>query len=81
MTKNVHGIIRGKTIELAEDLGVAEGQAVEVQVTVVGSGANWGAGLQRAAGALAGAWSGEDDKILDQLRRDRQQDSRREISE
>ena len=35
MTKTIHGRIHGKTIELDEDLGVAEGQEVEVQVTVV----------------------------------------------
>jgi hypothetical protein len=35
MTKTIHGKIHGKTIELDEDLGVAEGQEVEVQVTIV----------------------------------------------
>jgi hypothetical protein len=35
MTKTLHGKVHGKTIELDEDLGVAEGQEVEVQVTVV----------------------------------------------
>jgi hypothetical protein len=35
MTKTLHGKVHGKTIELDEDLGVAEGQEVEVQVTIV----------------------------------------------
>ena len=35
MTKTLHGIVRGKTIELDEDLDVAEGQEVEVQVKIV----------------------------------------------
>ena len=35
MTKTIHGKVHGKTIELAEDLGVPDGQEVEVQVTVV----------------------------------------------
>jgi len=35
MTKTIHGRAHGKTIELDEDLGVAEGQEVEVQMTVV----------------------------------------------
>jgi hypothetical protein len=35
MTKTLHGKVHGKTIELDEDLGVAEGQDVEVQVTVI----------------------------------------------
>jgi len=35
MTKTVHGVVHGRTIELDEDLGVSEGQEVEVQVTVI----------------------------------------------
>jgi hypothetical protein len=35
MTKTIHGKIRGKTIELDEDPGVADGLEVEVQMTVV----------------------------------------------
>jgi hypothetical protein len=35
MTRTVHGIVRGKMIEIDEDLGVAEGQEVEVQVKVL----------------------------------------------
>jgi hypothetical protein len=35
MTKTVHGKVHGKTIELDEDLGVAEGQEVEVQVRIL----------------------------------------------
>jgi hypothetical protein len=35
MTKTIHGTAHGKTIELDEDLGVAEGQEVEVQVRIV----------------------------------------------
>ena len=35
MTKTLHGKVHGKTIELDEDPGVAEGQEVEVQMKVV----------------------------------------------
>jgi hypothetical protein len=35
MTRTQHGKVHGRTIELDEDLGVAEGQGVEVQVNVV----------------------------------------------
>jgi hypothetical protein len=35
MTETIHGKICGKTIELNEDLGVAEGQKVEVQMRFV----------------------------------------------
>ncbi|MGO8896981.1 MAG: hypothetical protein ACLQU5_01320 [Isosphaeraceae bacterium] len=53
MTKTIHGRIHGKTIELDEDLGVAAGQEVEVQVTVVQTARKWGEGILRTAGALA----------------------------
>lgn len=32
MTKLMHGIVHGKTIELSEDLGLSDGQAVELIV-------------------------------------------------
>lgn len=35
MTKTIHGRVHCKTIELDEDLGIAEGQEVEVQVKIV----------------------------------------------
>jgi hypothetical protein len=50
MSKKVHGTVHGKTIELDEDLGVAEGQEVEVQVRVVGPARKWGEGILRSAG-------------------------------
>ena len=51
MTKTIHGKIHGKTIELDEDLGVAEGQEVEVHVTIVQPARKWGDGILRTAGA------------------------------
>ena len=53
MTKTVHGKVHGKTIELDEDPGVAEGQEVEVQIKVVPPARKWGEGILRTAGALA----------------------------
>ncbi len=53
MTKVIHGKVRGKTIELAEDLGLAEGQEVEVRVNVLPPAKKWGDGILRTAGALA----------------------------
>ncbi len=53
MTKTVHGKIRGKAIELDEDLGVVDGQEVEVQVTIAQPARKWGDGILRTAGALA----------------------------
>ncbi len=37
MTRVVHGIVQGKTIVVSEDLGMWEGQAVELLVTPSGS--------------------------------------------
>lgn len=56
MTKIVHGIVHGKTIELDQELGVADGQRVDVAIQIVGTspeGEAWGEGLRRCAGALA----------------------------
>jgi len=50
MTKTLHGKVHGKTIELDEDPGVAEGQDVEVQVTIVQPVRKWGEGILRSAG-------------------------------
>lgn len=35
MSRTVHGRLRGRTIELDEDLGIPDGQEVEVQIQVV----------------------------------------------
>ncbi len=53
MTKTLHGKVHGKTIEFDEDLGVAEGQEVEVQIKVISPSPKWGEGILRTAGALA----------------------------
>jgi hypothetical protein len=50
MTKAINGKIHGKTIELDEDLGVADGQEVQVQVTIVPPARKWGEGILRSAG-------------------------------
>ena len=53
MTKILHGRVHGRIIELDEDLGVADGQQVEVQVTFAQPTRKWGEGILRTAGALA----------------------------
>ena len=70
MTKSTHGTIRGNTIELAEDLGLMEGQQVEVQVSVIPAARKWGDGILRTAGALADDphW----DEIMEEVRQARQ---------
>jgi hypothetical protein len=55
MTKTVYGIAHGKTIELYEDLGIPEGQSVEITVHAVASPPvrKEGEGFLRTEGALA----------------------------
>ena len=81
MTKVLHGKINGRTIELSEDLGLAPGEEVEVQVRTMPKTQNWGEGLKRCAGALANDWTEEDDRILEEIHQDRKRPSRREIPE
>ena len=74
MTKTIHGKIHGRSIELSEDLGLAEGQQVEVQVKVIQPTRPWGEGLMRCAGALADDpdW----DAIMEEIHRARKQERR-----
>ncbi len=79
MIRTIHGVVHGKTIQLDEDLGVAEGQQVEVQVKIIQAIANEGDGLRRSAGALANDphW----DAIMAEIHEDRKRDTRREVPE
>lgn len=67
MIKTTHGKVHGKTIELDEDLGLAEGQEVQVTVRIVppAAGDPPGAGLLRTAGALAD--DEEWDRIMEEV--------------
>lgn len=80
-SKPTRGVIRGKTIELTEDLGISDGQEVEVIVRVRESRPDWGQGILRSAGAMAPYWTDEDDRILDEIEQARRQPSTREIPE
>ena len=76
-SKTLHGVVNGKTIELAEDLGVPPGQEVEVRVTVVPVRSEpWGEGLRSCAGAMVDEWTEEDDRILDEIYQERKRDRR-----
>jgi len=81
MTKTIHGRVHGKTIELDEDLGVAEGQQVQITIKTVQAKKPWGEGVRRCAGALANEWTDEDDRILEEIHQDRKRDTRKEIPE
>jgi hypothetical protein len=81
MTKVIHGKINGRTIELNEDLGLAPGEEVEVQVRSLKPPEHWSESFRRCAGALANEWTEEDDRILEEIYQDRKRPSRREIPE
>lgn len=53
MSKTFQGVVHGKVIELAEDLGLTEGQEVDVTVRVRDTKPEWGQGILRSAGAMA----------------------------
>ena len=74
MTKTLHGKVHGKTIELDEDLGVADGQKVEVQVKIVPPTQNWGEGILRSAGGWADY--PEMDAIMEKIHQDRKLERR-----
>ena len=77
MTKTLHGKVHGKTIELDEDPGVAEGQEVEVELRVLPkTGRKPGEGFLRTEGALANDphW----DEIMEVLYQERKRDTRKE---
>jgi hypothetical protein len=78
MTKTLHGKVHGRTIELDEDPGVAEGQEVEVQVKVVPQTVQLtGEGFLRTEGALAD--DAEWDEIMDEIYRNRKLERRPQI--
>lgn len=53
MTRTMHGTVRGKTITFDEELGIPDGQQVEVVVTLAVGGRSWGDGIRNSAGAAA----------------------------
>jgi hypothetical protein len=74
MMKVLHGKIHGRTIELEEDPGVSEGQAVEIHMKVVESTGKWGEGILRSAGGWADY--PEIDAIMDRIQAERKLERR-----
>ncbi len=77
-SSNLRGVVHGKTIELANDPGLQDGQEVEVTLRPATKPELWGDGLRRAAGVLADSWQAEDDEILDRIQQDRMRSGGRE---
>ena len=74
MTKTLHGKVHGRTIELDEDPGVAEGQEVEVQMKLVEPNRKWGEGILRSAGGWADY--PEIDAIMEKIQQQRKLERR-----
>lgn len=93
MTRTVHGVVHGKTIELTEELGVADGEEVEVEVRtkseevrrkkkLPGPPPGWRPGsTTTVAGALADLCTEEEDRLLEEIQRDRKRERRQETLE
>jgi hypothetical protein len=81
MVRTIQGIMHGKTIELTEHLGFADGEPVEVTVKTAFPRPGWGDGLRRCAGVLAKEWTTDDDRILAEIHQDRKLDARRDVAE
>ena len=74
MIKTVHGTVHGNTIQLDQDLSVADGQQVEVELKFIEPDKRWGEGILRTAGALADDpyW----DAIMEQIQQSRKVERR-----
>ncbi len=82
MTKIMHGIVHGKTIELDQEVGVPDGQKVAVSVEILPAASpreTWGEGLRRCAGALAGIPGLDED--MERILRERKTAKFREVAE
>jgi hypothetical protein len=79
MVRQVQGTIHGKTIELDEDPGIADGQRVNVQVRVAPPQRPWGEGILRSAGFMADDpdW----DRIMEEIYQARKLSRRPQVEE
>lgn len=85
MTKILQGIVRGRFIELDADAGLEDGRKVEVILRtkdLPGPPPGWKpGGTETAAGMMAAFWTDEDDRILDEIHRDRKKERSSRIDE
>jgi len=85
MTKTLHGVVHGRTIELENETGMQDGRRVEVILRardLPGPPPGWQPGSREsAAGMMASLWNEEDDRILEEIHQNRKMDSRRGIPE
>jgi len=81
MIKKTQGTVHGNTIQLAEHLGLPDGEQVEVTIrqTRQSHKQQWGEGLRRCAGALADTAGLDED--IEQILRERKTAMFREVRE
>ncbi len=72
--KLARGVIHGRTIELDRDIGLEEGEEVEVRVSIVSKVKTWGQGILRSAGGWVD--HPEMDAVMEQIHRDRRRERR-----
>ena len=79
MTKVLHGVVHGKTIELSEVPGGADGQEVEVVVKFSTPSRPWGDGIR----ASAGGWADypEMDSVMERIQQNRKLERPPQVSE
>ena len=77
MTKIMHGVIYGRTIELDSETGLEDGRAVEILLRtkeLPGPPPGWQEdGVESAAGMMAAEWTEEDDRLLEKIHQQRRQ--------
>jgi len=83
VVKILRGTIHGRTIELEADPGIEDGRSIEVVVrskALPGPPPGWRPGaVETAAGMMAEHWTENDDRILEEIGRDRHRPSTREV--
>jgi hypothetical protein len=82
MNNQISGTIHGKTIQLAEDPGLSDGQAVSVTVQPIAKAKPervWGDGIRASAGAFADDPDAE--RLINEILAERKWDTRPEIPE
>ncbi len=81
MTVRINGVVHGKTVELAEDPKLVQGQKVEVTLRTLASAEPLapGEGIRRSAGALADDPRAEEDMEI--VLRARKQERRHQVDQ
>ena len=77
MSRTVHGVIHGKTIELTEDPGMSDGQKVRVVLAPVSPTAEWGEGIRSSAGGWAN--DPEIEAVMARIHEDRRHERRPQV--